>query len=471
MLQKLNFIYLFLALFPFNISGSVIKGYEPDYAGRNINFYVYADPITKTEKSIFSILINNNGQFSRQVEVKETTVCYADFDVYSTMLILEPTKTVKIKLPPLREKTFSEQKNPYFKPMKLWIMVDSKDESEINKVCSGFEKQFNALTDKYFNQLYFRQSKPILDTVTNQLRNDFQTFSNPFVRNLINFKLKILEGEVMRQNQDKLLAELKPATFSYFNPGLIDLIDRIYSNKLVFETNSIRGSVLRDSINNGNLSTLKEFVRGKYGLQPGVDEFLILKLLHDAFYSGNFSKQAILAMLRQDTFTKNNDLEIRDFANSIITKLVYLEPGTRAPEICLSGLNNEVICTGESQAFKYLIFVDMEIQICREHLKYLPVITSKYKDNLDVFIIIVNKNSEKINDFIESNNISGKILFDNETDNYSKKYRVRSFPSCILLSKNHDVILTSAKSPLDGFENQFGSFLKKEYLNQQRNQR
>ena len=463
MIQKLVYILIFLFVCPTLNYATVIEGLEPDYANRTIPFYSYSDPITKNKKDLFSIQIESDGRFSTQVDIKETTVCYADFDVYSGMLILEPDKNIAIKLPRLKIKTFSEEKNPYFKPTQMWIKVASDDNEEINQVCYNFEKQYNELIDKNFNQLYFRQSKLVLDSVTVTLKSGFQKFHHPFIKNLIHFKLKVLEGEVLRQNQDKALIGVKASDFTYFNPGFIDILDRVFTNKLVFESNSINGNDIRNIINKGDLFGLKEFVQEKYELQPGVDELVILKLLHDAYYSGNFSKQAILSMLNNDLYKKNKNPQLRKFATSIHDKLLYLSPGTLAPEICLPNMVNETICTSQGEKYKYVMFVDMEIQICREHLKYLPEISKKYQNKLDIFVIIKNPKSKKIQDFIHTYNIKAEILFDTD---YGKKYTIKSYPSCFLFGKKHKVLMNPAKSPLDGFENQFRDFLKNELFKQ-----
>ena len=440
-----------------------IVGFEPDYAGRIIQFYAYSDPITKNHRDIFSIHIQNDGNFSQNVAIEKTTVCYADFDVYSGTLVLEPEKELKIKLPNLRTKTFAEEKNPYFKPARVWFQTKEGNGDGINSICSKFEFQYNELVDKNFNQLYFRQSKHVLDSVLNNLRSNFQEFKHPFVQNLIHFRLKILEVEVLRKNQDKILEGLSASGISFFNPGFLDILDRIFTNKLVFETNSLSGNNLRNAINKGDLMHLKEFAREKYALQPGVDDLILLKLLHDAYYSGSFSKQAILSMLKMDLFKQNKKPEIRAYAASIAKKIVFLSPGTKAPEICLPDMNSKIRCTSASDRNIYLMFMDMELQICREHLKYLPTITEKFQDKLEVYIVLINQRSEKINEFLESQKINAIVVFDTD---FRNTYKIKSYPTCFLLGKNQEIILNPAKSPLDGFENQYREYLKQEMFRQ-----
>jgi hypothetical protein len=57
-----------------------------------------------------------------------------------------------------------------------------------------------------------------------------------------------------------------------------------------------------------------------------------------------------------------------------------------------------------------------------------------------------------------------------EYGEFIEKYKVKSFPTCFLLNENHEVVFQQAKAPLDGFEQQFGTFLRQELFERQRNQ-
>ena len=51
---------------------------------------------------------------------------FCDFGIYQGRLFLEPGQNIKLKLPPLREKSFADKKNPYFSPVAFWFATDDK---------------------------------------------------------------------------------------------------------------------------------------------------------------------------------------------------------------------------------------------------------------------------------------------------------------------------------------------------------
>jgi hypothetical protein len=71
--------------------------------------------------------------------------------------------------------------------------------------------------------------------------------------------------------------------------------------------------------------------------------------------------------------------------------------------------------------------------------------------------------------FFAENEVPGIKLVD-ENSEFIDLYKVKSFPQCFLLDQNHKVKFAAAKAPLDGFEQQFGTFLQQELFERQRNQ-
>jgi hypothetical protein len=71
--------------------------------------------------------------------------------------------------------------------------------------------------------------------------------------------------------------------------------------------------------------------------------------------------------------------------------------------------------------------------------------------------------------FLNKENIPGMHLVD-ENSEFIEKYRIKSFPTCFLLNENHEVVFQQAKAPLEGFEQQFGTFLRQDLFERQRNQ-
>jgi peroxiredoxin len=251
------------------------------------------------------------------------------------------------------------------------------------------------------------------------------------------------------------------------------LFEKTFTNKLSFEVRSNSGTEIRQAISAGNIPFFKNMLKEKYKISGPVADLALLKMLHDAFYSGDFSQNDILSMVSSATFRQHSDLFIRETSKNVFEKLEFLRKGTQAPVICLKNTDGHRVCTNETSAgeekFKYLVFADTEMIVCREHLKYLTRTKEQFQKYLEIIVVLRKTDLIEMKIFLDKENIPGIHLVD-ENGEFIKKYRIKSFPTCFLLNENHGVVFQEAKAPLDGFEQQFGTFLRQELFERQRNQ-
>lgn len=466
-MKKLIFLFFLLLLFYHQAFATIIEASNADYAGKTLTFSRYTDPVTDQAEKLFSLSFDNSGNARATVAVSETTFIFSDFGVYRGMLFAEPEKTVTLQLPPVHEKSFADQKNPFFKPYSFWFDSDS----ELNQQISSFDAKYSQLTNQYFNQLYFQQSKGTYDSVMQVLNSAFPARGNSVFENHKKLKVKMLESDVFRLNAGEIAPVFSSVNPEYWTaPAFMELFDKVFSNKLSFDVKEIKGTALEKAVAENNMNFLLNHVKTKYGLSGGIAELTILKMLHDGFYSGDFSKSSILALLKSEKLAKSNDSNIRQITKNVTAKLEFLQPGSRAPVICLKDIDGNHKCSDENNdKFKYLVFADTEMMVCREQLKYLLKIQEDFQKYLEIIVVLRKTDIIEMKMFLVKNKIPGLKLID-ENGNYINQYNVRSFPTCLLLDENHDVIYSEAKAPLDGFEQQFGKFLQNELFQRQRNQ-
>jgi len=442
---------------------------NPKYAGKKLEFYSYSDPVSSATKIVFSLEPDKSGKCSKTIETQTTDFVFCDFDVYRGMLFIEPNQTIKIQLPPVREKSFADQKNPYFEPVSFWFATENKQ--QLNNLVSNFTNRLNQLTDKYFDQLYFRQSKQIYDSVVYFVDKEFGNVKSESFQFHKKLSLKIIEVDAFRlkpEDYSALFSDIKQQF--WMHPAFIDLFNKTFTGQLSFDVKSVKGDEIRKAVNQGSISFLLDYTKTKYKIANEIAELALLKMLHDAFYSGDFSKNAIQQMVKSTKFTGHQNKIIRDAAINISEKITFLQQGNATPVICLKNLEGQKTCTNQNKnKYKYLIFADTEMAVCREHLKYLSTIQQKFQKYLEIFILLRKTDLTKMKKFLAENNISGIQLID-ENNEFIDLYKVKSFPQCYLLDENHKVQYTDVKAPLDGFEQQFGAFLQKELFERQRNQ-
>lgn len=439
------------------------------YASKKLVFYGYSDPVSQNTIPVFTLETDKSGKASATVDVQNTQFVFCDFGIYRGLILLEPGQTVKIQLPPVREKTFADEKNPYFEPVKFWFATENK--TQLNNQVSAFSAKLGQLSDKYFDQLYFRQLKTYFDSVRIQLDKEFGNVKNETFANHKTLSLKLVEVEAFRQKpEDYSMVFNGVKTHFWFHPAFTDLFGKTFSGLLSFDSKSVKGAELKKAVNQGNIQFLADHLKTKYKLTGEAADLALLKMLHDAWYSGDFSKTSIQQMLKATRFSGHQNPVIRETAENISAKISFLQTGSTAPVICLKNMEGTKSCTNTTKGkYKYILFADTEMAVSREHLKYLTAIQQKYPKSLEIFIILRKTEPASIRKFFTENEIQAVKLID-EKEEFATIYKIRSFPQCFLLDENHKVKLAPAKAPLDGFEQQFGALLQNDRIENLRKQ-
>nr|WP_321358459.1 redoxin domain-containing protein [uncultured Draconibacterium sp.] len=455
--------------FSFNGLATTIRCTNPEYANEQLTFYAFADPISNTNKVAFTLKFNNEGISEASIQADEPVFTFSEFGIYRGMLLIEPGKTIDLKLPPLKKKSFADQKNPYFQPISFWVFTNNGE--MLNDKISRFEQKLNELTDKDFNALYFQQSEAAFNRLKAGIDEAFPEKGSESFELHKTLRLKLMEADIFRMSPEDYSAIFQSISPQFWgHQSFKTLFDKTFDKQLSFSAKAIGGAKVSAAVARENINGLLDFISEKYKLSGKMADLVLLKMLHDGFYSKEFPEKAIKNMIASKHFTSNQEIKIREAANNIASKISFLEKGSVAPAICLSDINGKKVCTNDSQEkFKYIVFADVETVICQEHLKYLSRLNELFNKNLDIFVVLRNTDKTGIDSFFEENKVPATILIDTENTAIAE-YKVRSFPQCFLLNEKHQVVFDDAKAPLNGFEQQFGTWLRNELFMRQRNQ-
>lgn len=465
------FLLAFFITYALSGNATRIEGRNQEYAGKELQFYRYSDPVTLEKTEVFTLKADEDGYFNSQTEVHHATFVFCDFGVYRGMLFLEPEQTIRLLLPPWREKSFADQKNPYFEPVEFWFVT--ADGNRMTDHISVFDNRLNRLTDSLFNAIYFNRSKAAFDTLSKLLPQTPEHLSSATFRLHKKLKTKAVEADAFRLRPQKLAEEFSGIGQEYWtHPAFIQLFEKTFTNALTFETRSGMGNSIKQAVSAGDISYLIHLTEKNYSLSGPQACLALLKMLHDAYYSGEFSQDGILNLLGAEFFSKHPESGIRNIAGNILKKLQHLRKGTRAPVICLKNTNGEKVCSQKesdekSGKYKYLIFADTEMIVCREQLKYLTRIEEQFSEYLDIIVVLKKTDLIEMKMFLDKQKIPGTHLID-EQNEYINQYRIKTFPECFLLNPRHEVVFQQTYAPLDGFELQFGTFLRKVLFENQR---
>ena len=435
-----------------------ITGKAPEYANSSIEFNRLHDFISEEIIKLGTIRFNAEGVFNLEVELAETSLCFADFDGYHSMIYLEPGKSYEIVFPPKRKLTESQKRNPFVKPEPIWFGIVKPDKDELNVQIQQFEQAFAILENKYFDQIFTNQSKSLVDTVKLKLDREFPKTKSAFFESHKLYRKADLDFAMNRGKSpvfmESYFSSIKPI---YNLAAYSTLFNQVFLNYFNVLTNVANSTNIKNLINSAALQQLDDHFQKQLHFNKELSHFVLLKSMNDAYYSKQFSKASILKMLDLVKTLGWSEYEQKT-AQLIRSELTYLTSGTTPPAILLKNLNGQKVNFSDyPNIYIYLHFTDPKNSICRQHLDVLKTIATHYKDKL-VIINVIPANAT----FKNESGWAG--IFATTESNIEETYKVKTFPNSFLIGKDGKILLSPAPNPIDGLDRQMGQLLKSDYF-------
>jgi hypothetical protein len=454
------FPFLLFLVYGFAAQAAIVRitGKAPEYALNSIPFNRLHDFISEEKIKLGIIRFNSDGTFNLEINLEETSLCFADFDGYHGMIYLEPGKTYEILFPPKRNLTESQKRNPFTKPDPVWFGISALDKNELNFQIQQFEKAYANYENKYFDQIFINQSKILVDTVKHILDKEFSK---------TNFAFFELHKLYRKANLDFALNQGKSGEFltTYFGTekpkynlaAYATLFNQVFLNYFSSLSNSVNQNEIKNLINTSGVAKLDDYFQKKLHFNKDLSHWVLLKSMKDAYYSKQFSKASILKMLE---LIQSSDWSIyeKETAQLIRTKLTYLASGTIPPALVLKDLNGKNINLSDyKNNYIYLHFTDPKNTICQQHLETLKTVAARYKEKLVIINVILNGSTFK-------NDKAWAGIFTTTENNLEETYKVKTFPNSFLIGKDGKLLLSPAPNPIDGLDRQLGQIFKSDYF-------
>jgi len=439
-----------------------ISGKAPEYAHNSIELTIFHDYISEEPIKIGDIRFNAEGSFELEVELNQISLCIADFDGYQGMIYLEPGKSYQLVFPPKRTITATQKKNPFTKLEQIWFGIKNSTPSDLNFLIQQFEIAYAKYENKYFDQIFVNQSASMVDTFKQKLDEEFPKTSNAFFEYHKQFRKANLEFALHQGKSATFIGSYFKDTKPLYNLAAYStLFNEVFINYFSLLDNTSHHPEVKKMINSAQLQQLDVFFQNQLHYNKELAHWVLLKSMKDAYYSGNFSRSAILKMLDQVKEIGWSSYEQKT-AQIISEKLTYLASGTDAPMINIKDFAGHTVRFKDyPNKYIYLHFTDPKNSICRQHLDALKTIATHYPSN----IVIINVIPPQTN-FKNESGWAG--IFVTTDDNIVAAYKVKTVPTSFLIEKDGKLLLSPAPNPIDGLDRQLGQILKSDHFKEMR---
>ena len=440
-----------------------IKGASKQYAGFNLSLQHVTNYITNETEEIGSFRVDENGNFSFSMHLDEATFAFVDLGVLRGVICLEPNTNYEIILPPYTPMKEADRFNPYFIPESVVIGINNNEALALNKAIVQFDEEYDYQFNANAYQLFSKSNTALAKQIVNRLDSLFSFEESEFFKSYKKYKYAKLSMLSRKRQQRKVIYEFySDAPVGFENPAYWETFNLLFKNFFSDYFSVSRGKELKKAfVENQPYDSLSHvFSTDSLFRSSEFREMVLLKGLYDAFYSGHYDEDKVIAFFQQAAQT-GSSRKVREIAQSIYEKVNRLRVGSKAPDFTvLTTSGKEKKLSSFKGKFVYLNFCNTENYTCKKDFQVLNAMYKQMKRDLTIVSIATDKDPDKLAAFIKTNKYKWNFLYFGDNGNVIFDYDVKALPGYFLIDPEGNILLSPAPAPEENFGAAFYEVVK-----------
>lgn len=436
---------------------TIIEGSAPDYAGCPLVARVKDDYITDHYEVVGADTVAPSGDFRLVLSIDGPRLVSFQLGVYLCYLFIEPGENFRVGLPPRQDLSEAERLNPYFEPIELQLKHLYPDSTSLNARIAAFDLSLSSAIGSVLPRLRERDSKARVDSAWLSIKVD-TVATSAFFKEYTRYRLSFFTYLTHREGKGTQFisdADFRNAPVLYTNPAYMDLFSLVYERYFVFHGRTLRGKQIFQAItDHQSLSELKEVLRQNENLGNNgpLEEMVILKALHDEFFSDNFSRQS-LSVILDSLYHTTIIPEHKAIAMLIRERITKLLPGFIPRNFTLQDTYGRNHSLSEYRGKLVLLdFCSTASYTSIQDFALIERLIKMYGEHLQVVSICVDRQLETVKQFVKGANYSWPFLYYGMDPELITEYDVRAYPTYFLLDVDGKLIFSPAPSPREDLD-------------------
>lgn len=466
MVQRL-ILFAFLFIHTLCVSGAIatdsttVYGKAPSYAGLRLKIESQGNPILRTNSTLASIQVANDGSFTSTFYLPETLKILIRLGEADGTLVLQPGGRYLVELPPYSALTEANRLNPFYIAPTFALAIVDGDKGGLNRMVGQFDDEFNTTYLNQVHKLFKKESeKPLLPIIAyfdsayksdNKWFNDYKHFTYH----------QLYDLAFQRRKEFIASRFFKESTFQSNNPAFIRAFNASFYRYLSVKMASSNSDSLKQAWRSRSIDSISRALAiNTILINDTLREAVILKNLYDAFYSDLYDKEEILMLIEQSTIHFKTEINLK-WATEIVHSLKKLSVGSEAPDFSLTNENGKSRSLKKYRGkFVYLNFMDTKNYACKKDLLSLPTIQAITRKELEIVTILTDSDFNKAKEFIKSNKLDWEFLSIKNQVSLLSDYKISVLPSYFVINPEGQLLISPALGPEENFLAQFQEHAK-----------
>ncbi len=466
----LRSIWLLLLLFSVgSILGQpvTIHGKALDYAGKELIFYYYPEPISHLQKKLAETRVGSDGNFTLTFSTNQPIEIYADLEKFRGTMVAEPGTHYQISLPKYSPRTVQEAASPYFEPELFWLGIKEVKSSDLNFQVRAFLTDYNKEIATHPLDLYQRNSSDTVKSIIARLEKNYPAVKDSYLNTLKTFSYGELEFLISQTNKEPIIIKyFARNNIDLSHPAYQHLFNSLFSNYLNYKSQDIRQKGFIQPAVRGDLSGFVNQL-ATHGFKTDVAELVAVKSFYDGYYSNKFDKKSMLKGLKEAA-EKVSFTPLKESLPAIISKISSLQEGSQAPYLLLKSQQAASTPLRAKGKFLYLAFFRSDSKSCRAELDSLVAIEKKLNQILTIVPVSMDQNFADASQLWKERKYPWELNAAADPEKARADYQIKSLPAFYLISPDQKLLLSPALPPSHNFETLFLKIYREQRFIQKR---
>ena len=438
-----------------------IKGYAPNYIGKEMQLITYGDYLSNLEIRVVSETVNDSGLFYINFETDKIKRVMLRCGKQHGALYVQPHSNYRVFFPARDTVRFINPETD----QRLDLTIGSQDTLDINNLVLDFNAKFDTFWTENYQYFVVKRAHYKLDTFGIQMAEHYAPLRQAYFTDYVNYSVASLKFNTFKSRTELGRQYLLHKPIQYEQYEYMDFFSNYFNHYLQQFCNSKAGANLKQVLNTkGDYAYCLEQLAADPILQSdSLRELVLIKGLAECYYLADFNRKTVQAVL--EYIAANSKVEVhKTIAANVLRTFSPLQPLADAPVFNLPDrigkLRNLADYKGK---YVYLTFWTGNCTACLQELKLIPVLKRKYGDK----IVFVSINVDS--DTLQGAKLLSKLPKYDWTflhlrgglPNPKAQYEISTLPAYFLIDPNGRLFQSPALSPTESIEATFFELVRR----------
>lgn len=428
-------------------------GQHAAYANTHIKVLCYDDAFSKTEKQLAVMQLDKQGEFSVEFDIEETQMVFLPLGIFRGYFFAESGKEYQLSLPPKRDLSPAQKNDPFFEPQDVLLGFRNAPKDDLNNLIRKFDNQFDNFINQNFDGIYNQRASSLGVEFSKQITKAYASIKHPYFQTYLLYRLGYLEylanTEAYMTLENKYFAKQE---LLLNNSAYTILFDKIYNNALGDAFHRREKTKFNKALESKDAYQELSKAMKTYSVYQdnSFRDLLLAKSIFEGTENALFTRRKAIAILKQINQNSQDD-RVSRLTKNYLSKLSHLLKHTKAPGFKVGDLALE----NYKGKYLYLNFCNTSNSVWSNDLESLKKLHKAFGKDIEFLSLANDVDPICFKNRLKQSEANWPIVLIDKDNPILKDYKIKVFPTYIIINPEGKVYQYPARGPHDGVEKTF----------------